>query len=109
MSIGPKNDSGSIKGNIGITGVEGKVNIDNKSKVTASGDSFVRKAHATMGKGPLSIKASNSSTVGWSGKVYGAKVGMSANLYKAGAGVVKLVEGAVSYTKDVISNLLSWE
>ncbi|WP_394775808.1 hypothetical protein [Flavobacterium sp.] len=60
------------------------------------------------------LSASNSGTLALSIKVptpdgASAKVGVSANLYNAGKGVMKMVEGGISYLSDYMSNVFSMQ
>lgn len=98
---------GSVSGSI----ASGKVEVSKKGKVTTSIEGPKISGNGTMGKN-TKLSASNSGTLALTVKIptpegVTAKVGVSANLYNAGKGVMKMVEGGISYLSDYISNVFS--
>ena len=84
--------------------------VDKKLNVNTSSDGAKSKATISQGNANLSLK--NSGTLGLSIKVptpegVSAKVGVTVNLYNAGKGIVKMIEGGVSYLSDYVSNYFS--
>jgi RHS repeat-associated protein len=102
---------GTAEGSVSGSVASGKVEVSKKGNVTTSLEGAKVSATGTMGKN-TKLSASNSGTLALSVKIPGpegvsAKLGVSANLYNAGKGVAKMVEGGISYLSDYMSNVFS--
>ncbi len=102
---------GTAKAEVKGTTGSAKVEVDKKLNVKTSSEGAKATATGTMGKNSK-LSLSNSGTLAASIKIptpegVSAKVGVSVNLYNAGKGVVKMIQGGVSYLSDYVSNYFS--
>lgn len=85
-----------------------KLEVDKKLNVKTSSEGATAKGSVSKGK----LSLSNSGTLAASVKIptpegVTVKAGVSVNLYNAGKGVVKMIQGGASYLKDYVSNWFS--
>jgi RHS repeat-associated protein len=110
LSVGDSKSNSAIKGEAGFALAKGKATLSKNMKVDASVKGSSYYANGTMGTGKdVKVTASGSLTIGLSAKVGPAKASGSVNLYNAGKGLTKMVAGGISYFKDYVTNVFSWD